>query len=135
MIRSWAWMVLAMGTGCKAGPDATVAMPADRPAVVRRDEAPVPLNADAPVEYPAALVAQRIGGTVILRVFVDSAGVVRPESTTVQESSGYPALDSAALAASPRLSYAPALRDGSPVAAYFLQPFSFRAPRNRGNPR
>lgn len=135
MKRWWAWMALSLGAGCKAGPNATVAMPADRPAPNRGDEAPVPLNADPAVEYPPALVAQRIGGTVILRVFIDSAGVVRPESTTVQESSGYPALDSAALAAGPRLSYAPALRDGSPVAAFFLQPFSFRAPRTRGNPR
>lgn len=135
MTRDWVWLAVAMGAGCKVGPDATVAMPADRPASIRRDEPPVPLNADAPVEYPQALVAQRIGGTVVLRVFVDSAGAVKPESTTVQESSGYPALDSAALAAGPRLSYAPALREGRPVAAFFLQPFSFRAPRSQGNSR
>ena len=110
-------------------------MPADRPAPIRRDEPPVPLNADAPVGYPEALAAQRIGGMVILRIFADSAGIVRPESTTVQESSGYPALDSAALTAGPRLRYAPALRDGNPVAAFILQPFSFRVPRSQGKPR
>ncbi len=134
---TWRRVCLAVivGTGCNARPDPTVALPADRPAPIRRDEPPVPLNADPPVEYPVALLAQRIGGTVILRLFVDSAGLVRPESTTVQESSGYPALDSAALAAGPRLVYAPALREGHAVAAIFLQPFSFRAPRTQGSPR
>ncbi len=129
------WLVLGVAAGCHAKPDTTVAMPADRPAPIRRDEPPVPLNADTPVGYPEALATQRIGGTVILRIFADSAGIVRPESTTVQESSGYPALDSAALAAGPRLRYAPALRDGNPVAGFFLQPFSFRVPRIQGNSR
>jgi protein TonB len=132
---SWTWLALLVGTGCTAKPDATVALPADRPAPDRRDEPPIPLNADAPVGYPEALLTQRIGGTVILRVLIDSAGLVTPESVSVQESSGYPALDSAALAAGPRLRYAPALRDGKPVATFFLQPFSFRAPGRQGNPR
>jgi len=131
----WAWIAVTAVTGCKSAPDPTVALPADRPAPIRRDEPPVPLNSDPPVVYPEALAAQRIGGTVILRVFVDSAGGVRSDSTLVQESSGYPALDSAALAAGPKLRYAPALRDGRPVAAFFLQPFSFQAPRSQGNPR
>jgi protein TonB len=114
---------------CGGSPDRIVTLPADaRPGQSKRDEPPVPLNPDAPVQYPNALVAQRIGGSVILRLFLDSTGRLVPESTAVQESSGYPALDSAALAATPRLRYAPALRDGKPVPALFLQPFSFRPP-------
>jgi TonB family protein len=115
--------------GCDGKPDSTVALPADNPASSsRRDEPPVPLNADAPVQYPEALALQRLGGTVILRLFVDSAGRVVPESTSVRESSGYPAFDSAAKTAAPRLRYAPALRNGMPVAAPFLQPVRFRIP-------
>lgn len=114
--------------GCRAKTEGTVTLPADAPnSTLRRDEPPVPLNSDSPVAYPDALAAQRLGGTVLLRLFVDSTGAVVAESTAVQESSGYPALDSAALAAVPRLQYAPALRDGVPVAAPFLQPVNFRA--------
>ncbi|MGH7585283.1 MAG: energy transducer TonB [Gemmatimonadales bacterium] len=94
-----------------------------------RDQPPVALDAVPPVEYPPALYAQGIEGRVVLRLFLDSAGVVVSESTTVQESSGVPGLDSAALAAVPRLRFAPALRDGKPAASPFLQPFDFR--RNR----
>jgi len=57
---------------------------------------------------------------------------VAPESTSVQESSGYPALDSAALVAAPELHYAPALRNGIPVATAFIQPIHFRHPDRGG---
>ncbi|MGE0439180.1 MAG: energy transducer TonB [Gemmatimonadales bacterium] len=115
--------------GCDAKPEATVALPPEPPAREERlEEPPIALNAEVPVGYPEGPAAQRIGGTVILKLFVDSAGRVVPESTGVQESSGYPALDSAALAAVPRLRFAPGLRDGAPIATRFLQPVNFRAP-------
>jgi protein TonB len=69
---------------------------------------------------------------VLLRLYVDETGLVKPESTRVQESSGYPALDSAALAAVPKLHYAPALRNGTPVATLFTQPIHFRHPDRGG---
>jgi TonB family protein len=94
----------------------------------RRDDGPVPLDANPPVEYPVSLYQQRVSGTVLLRLFVNDSGRVIPESTRVQESSGYPAFDSAAIAAAPRLRYAPALRGGQPVAAAFVQPIQFRHP-------
>ena len=119
---------LLLCTGCRDRPGATVALPDEVPSSAARDQPPLPLNAEPPVEYPAALADQRIGGRAVLRLFLDSTGRVVPESTSVQESSGYPALDSAALAATPRLRYAPALRDGAPVAVPFLQPFNFRPP-------
>jgi TonB family protein len=59
---------------------------------------------------------------------VDTAGAIVPDSTRIEETSGVPALDSAALLAAPRLRFAPALRDGEPVPAPFLQPFDFRPP-------
>lgn len=126
-------LVAALVAGCADRPEAAITIAADPPAPVpRRDEPPVPLNSTSPVLYPEAPLNQRLGGTVVLRLFIDTAGVVARESTEVQESSGYPALDSAALAGVPRLRYAPALRAGSPVATRFLQPITFRAPSSAG---
>ena len=127
-----AWILLG-SAGCQAKSGGTITLSADAPSTAhRRDEPPVPLNADSPVRYPAALAAQRLGGTVLLRLFVDSTGTVVAESTSIQESSGYPALDSAAVAAVPDFRYAPALRDGVPAAAPFLQPVNFQASANGG---
>ena len=94
----------------------------------KTDDAPVPLDANPPVSYPPALLAEGISGTTVLRLFVDGQGHVVRESTTVQESSGFPALDSAALSAAPKLRYAPALQGGIAVAAPVLQPFTFTPP-------
>jgi protein TonB len=121
------------GSGCRRKPDSTVTLPADAKAgAPRRDEPPVALDPETPVRYPLALYQQRISGTVLLRLFVDENGRVAPESTRVQESSGYPALDSAALAAAPKLHYTPALRNGTPVATLFIQPIHFRHPDRGG---
>ena len=126
--------VLLLVAGCRSAPDTTVALPADpgTAAVVRREEPPVALNAVSPVAYPPALFQQRISGTVLLRLFADDSGRIVPESTRIQESSGYPALDSAALAAAPLLRYAPALRNGNPVPTLFTQPVHFRHPDRGG---
>jgi TonB family protein len=94
----------------------------------RADQPPVALNPDPPVEYPAALLDQRIEGRVLLRLYADSTGAVVAESTRVAESSGYPAFDSAAVAGAARLRFSPALRGGRPVATAFLQPVHFRGP-------
>jgi len=69
---------------------------------------------------------------VILRLHADSAGRLVSDSTRIAESSGYPALDSAALAAVGDFRFAPALRNGTPVAATFLQPVHFRHPQAGG---
>jgi TonB family protein len=89
-------------------------------------EAPVALNPDVPIAYPPALFDQKVEGDVTLRLFVDSTGKLVPESTRVAEPSGYPALDSAALAGSTALRFAPAKRHGVDVATAFLQPVEFR---------
>jgi protein TonB len=129
-----AGILLAGLAACDRARDTTVALPADPAAAlpVRRDEPPVALNAVSPVVYPEALFQQRISGTVLLRLFADETGRVVPESTRVQESSGYPALDSAALAAAPQLQFAPALRNGTPVPTLFTQPVHFRHPDRGG---
>ena len=89
-------------------------------------EAPVALNPDVPIAYPPALFDQKVEGDVTLRLFVDSTGKLIPESTRVAEASGYPALDSAALAGSATLRFAPGKRHGVAVATAFLQPVEFR---------
>jgi TonB family protein len=98
------------------------------PLVERGDEPPVALNAVSPVAYPPALARERIDGVVLLRLYADSTGRIVADSTRVAESSGYPALDSAALAGAAELRFAPALRRGTPVATAFLQPVHFRHP-------
>lgn len=128
--------LVALLAGCRSGPDATVTLPAGGAATPaeRGDEPPVALNANSPVVYPAALIRERIEGTVLLRLYLDSTGSIVRESTLVAESSGYVAFDSAALSAVPRLRFAPALRRGEPVATAFLQPIHFRNPGRAGLP-
>jgi TonB family protein len=95
-------------------------------------EPPVALNADSPIQYPPRLYAQKVEGDVVLRLFVDSTGRLSPESSRVAESSGYPALDSAALTGARQLRFAPARRHGLAVATAFLQPIEFRHPAASG---
>jgi protein TonB len=119
--------------GCRGDSDGTMRLPA-RPAAGRNgvELPPVALNANSPVAYPDALAKQGIEGTVLLRLYVDTLGRAVNDSTRVAESSGYPALDSAALRAVPELRFAPAERDGQRIAALFLQPIHFRTPTGRG---
>lgn len=86
------------------------------------------LLGEAQVDYPPALFADGVGGTVQLRLFVDTAGLVVPDSVRLEHSSGQPALDSAALAAAPLLRYTPGSRNGVPAAMAFVQPIHFRHP-------
>jgi TonB family protein len=118
---------------CERKDDGTMRLFDDHeaPPATRVEEPPVAINPVSPVRYPQALLDQGIEGQVLLRLFVDSAGNVIPDSTRVAESSGYPALDSAALVAAPELRFSPALHQGRPVAAPFIQPVQFRSPRTR----
>jgi TonB family protein len=118
----------ALVLACSTEDDGTMKL-VDReppPPIVPVEEPPVAINSVSPVRYPPALLAQGIEGRVLLRLFVDSAGNVVPDSTRLAESSGYPALDSAALVGSPELRFSPALLQGRPVPAPFLQPVQFR---------
>lgn len=125
--------LVALLAGAACGPrERRMVLPADAPAPDRHDDPPVAVNAETPVEYPPALFEQGIEGNVVLRLHTDEEGRVVPESTKVAESSGYPALDSAALLGSPQLRFAPAQRNGAPVSATFLQPVHFRHPPRAG---
>lgn len=135
MMRSATLPAILMGLAlaCSGRDDGTIELPA-RPAEAPRgaERVPVPLNPNSPVEYPPALSTQGIEGTVVLQLFVDTTGRMVPESTRVAESSGYPALDSAALRGAPQLRFAPGERDGVRVPMTFLQPILFRSPQGRG---
>lgn len=118
-------VALAAGCGESAPPAARNGAP---PAAPPDQEPPVALNPDSPIQYPPRLFDQKVEGDVVLRLFVDSTGRLAPESSKVAESSGYSALDSAALAGGRKLRFAPARRRGMPVATAFLQPIEFRHP-------
>ncbi|HYF40277.1 MAG TPA: energy transducer TonB [Gemmatimonadales bacterium] len=125
-------MLVAGLLGCGGENDGTMRL-ADQvtpPPVTPAEEPPVAINPVSPVRYPPALLAQGIEGRVLLRLYVDSAGNVIPDSTRIAESSGYPALDSAALVGAPELRFAPALHQGQAIAAPFLQPVQFRSSRS-----
>jgi len=91
-------------------------------------EPPVMTNGNSPVEYPLELFERGQEGTVVLRLYVDQRGILVPESTAVAESSGYAALDSAALAGTAGMLFAPARRRGVAIDAAFFQPVHFRIP-------
>ena len=118
-------------SACRKDDDGTVRLVdhASAAPAIPPEELSVAINPVSPVRYPAALLAQGIEGRVLLRLYTDSTGRLIPDSTRLAESSGYPALDSAALAGSGEFRFSPALRQGQPVAAQFLQPVQFRSQR------
>src|SRR5206468_6400321 len=69
------------------------------------DVAPVMLNKELPFRYPPALYAQKVQGNVTLRIFIDRDGSIIPDSTRIAETSGFTALDSAAMKGSRELKF------------------------------
>ena len=132
--------VLSVGTACRgrdgragkadsgtaaATSSATSAAAVTAPAP---DGPPRMVNTDPPFRYPSALYARKVQGNVTLRLWIDSTGQVRPDSTRVAEPSGYPALDSSAVAGSEKLRFMPGMREGRPSGAAILFPVYFRHP-------
>jgi len=130
-MRFWRSACLLVVLGCSRSDANTVTLP-HRSTARLGDDPPVMINPQSPVEYPPALLARGIQGKVVLRLFTDEAGRLVADSIRIAESSGYPALDSAAVSAAGRFRFAPALRNGSPIAATFHQPIHFRHPEARG---
>ncbi len=131
-VRHLGLVALGALAACNSRDDGTIRLGEHQPVTeTPADQPPVAINPVSPMEYPRALLDEGIGGRVLLRLYVDSAGRLIPDSTRLAESSGYPALDSAALAGSAALRFSPALRNGRPIAAPFLQPVHFRNPRAR----
>ena len=127
MRLSW-WVALVIGApGCIDKNDAKKVIAALQSGLVP-DSLPVMQNHELPFKYPPELYAQKVQGNVTLRIHIDAAGAVRPESTTVMESSGYPALDSAAVSGARVLHFKPAYAKGAPLAISVLFPVYFRHP-------
>jgi TonB family protein len=129
-------LALALGLAllaCERKSDGTVRLTGGMSNAVpdTADQPPVAINPVSPMDYPLALLEQGIEGRVLLRLYADSQGSLVPDSTRIAESSGYPALDSAALAGASSLRFSPALRNGHPVGGAFLQPVHFRNPQTR----
>lgn len=111
--------------------DSSVAKTAAVATPPKPDEQPVTLNGDSPFRYPASLYAKKIQGKVTLRIYIDADGKVRPESTTVYEPSGYPALDSAAITGAKDMHFVPAKLHGESVPTVVLLPVIFKHPEVR----
>ena len=74
--------------------------------------------------YPAIALTRRETGRVMLRVSVSAHG--RPLEVDVQQTSGYPVLDLAALSAVRQWQFVPATQDGQPIRAVAEVPIQFR---------
>ena len=133
-VGCWLWAVGCglSAVGCRSPDNGVVQLPSGPGNQPRKEEPPVAVNPDVPVEYPAALYQQGIEGRVLLKLYADSTGQLVKDSTKVAESSGYPAFDSAAVAAVPRLRFAPGRRDGVAVGMRFAQPIVFKHPQPAG---
>jgi TonB family protein len=127
--RAWAGALVLVGlAGCQDRPATRAVAQVLQPGGPQPDEIPVMLNAELPFRYPAALYDRKVQGNVTLRLFVDRDGRVRAESTRVEESSGYPPLDSAAVKGSQELRFVPAKLRGEPLPVAILFPVYFRHP-------
>lgn len=95
---------------------------------------PALLNAELPFHYPASLYTRRVQGNVTLKIFIDRNGRVEPDSTRIDEGSGYPALDTAALTGAAQLRFVPAKLRGDPMPISILFSVYFRHPEARPLP-
>ena len=95
---------------------------------------PVMLNKELPFRYPDSLFASKVQANVTLGIFIDTAGMVWPESTRVLQSSGYAAFDSVAKRGAPLLQFQPATTKGKAVAVTIKLPVFFRYPGARPLP-
>jgi protein TonB len=120
--------LLGTSTACVDGETPQRVAQALQPGAGRPDEKPRLLNAQPPFHYPAALYARKVQGNVTLRLYIDRDGLPRADSTRIEESSGYPGLDSAAVKGSQDLRFAPAKLRGEAMPVSILYPVYFRHP-------
>ncbi|MEO8747305.1 MAG: energy transducer TonB [Rhodanobacter sp.] len=78
----------------------------------------------APLKYPPSAVSAREEGTVLVIAEVDASG--RAVDAKVEESSGHPDLDEAALQSISGWSFSPAMKDGKPIAHRVRVPINFQ---------
>lgn len=75
--------------------------------------------------YPPLLRDAGIGGSAVIWFLIDAEGTVR--ETALAASSGYPALDTAALHVASLMRFTPAQKDGRPTTAWVRIPIVFAA--------
>ena len=74
-------------------------------------------------EYPPQLRAAAIGGRVLLWIFIDDEGTV--EETLVKTSSGFEALDAAAMRVAMTMEFSPAVNRDRKVPVWVAMPVDF----------
>jgi protein TonB len=74
--------------------------------------------------YPAECRRQKQSGTVLLELFINEEG--RVDRVEVARSSGFPALDAAAVAAERKSKFQPILQNGVPLKCRARVPYTFR---------
>ncbi len=103
--------------------------PTQRPSFIPYD---VPPKLENPSEiqrllervYPSQMRDASIEGTVILWIFVDEQGAV--QKMEVKESSGYEAMDEAALSTAEKMRFTPAMNRDKATPVWLAQPITFR---------
>ena len=102
--------------------------PGDRPSFIPYTQAPELQNRAEVLTflrrtYPAMLRQVGIGGTVILWLYIDEAGLV--QRTVLAESSGYEELDSAARQVAEKMVFSPAFNRDKKTAVWLSQSIDF----------
>ncbi len=123
----WSWLVMLFllgGTACGDGSALSGRLRDNQDPV----ELPALLTTELPFRYPLALYVQGIPGDVTLQLFIDSIGLVVPDSVRVAEPSKYPAFDSSAVAGASQLIFRPARRGERRIPYTVLFPVKFRVP-------
>lgn len=82
-----------------------------------------------PPEYPEALACAGVGGTVQLRVQIETDGRIR--NVEVQQGSGNAQLDAVAAAGVKAWKFRPAMQAGKPVPKWIAVPMTFHVPQPR----
>ncbi len=102
--------------------------PADRPSFIPYDIAPKLKNAKEIQRllqrlYPAQLREAGVEGTVVLWIYIDKKGDV--QKSQVQKSSGFSAMDKAAMSAADQMDFSPAMNRDKRTPVWIAQPITF----------
>lgn len=113
----------------KLPPPPKAGSPKDRPSFIPRDVEPRATNDDEIRRllrryYPPGLKDAGIGGTVTLWLFVNDQGQV--EKTQVQKSSGYEAMDKAAVRVARNMEFKPAINKDKPIGVWVSRNITFQ---------
>lgn len=106
----------------KAGSTPSRSTAAAPPAVGSPDALPSEVHSPFPA-YPPELLARRIQATVVLRLKIATDGSI--VEATVHRTSGYEAMDQAAINGVKSWKFRPAMKNGKPIESIVRKPFAF----------